>query len=375
MEASSASTSRKALKINLDESIYGTFAEIGAGQEVARHFFQAGKASATVAKTISAYDMTFSDAIYGKDTRYVCESRLKKMLDHEYSLLIERLDATRGEKTRFFAFANTVTTSSRGRGHTDSHGWLGLRFQMKPRGPIQEIILHVRLWDRFRLRQQEALGRLGVNLIWSAFNFTTAEEFIQRIQDNIEGQRVEVDLLRFNGEGFKQVDQRLSALELVRQGLTEVVVFDPQGHVQLASELLYQRPCLIFRGTFRPVTNTNLEILEKSKEQFINCGVDPKRMRALFELTMHSLTDEGKLNKQDFLDRVDTLTALGHPVMVSNFFLFYQLKTYLRTCTKDQIALVMGASHLEKLFDEIYYQNLGGGILEGFARLFDDQTA
>lgn len=374
MEKIDVSTARKALKINLDESIYGTFAEIGAGQEVARHFFQAGKASATIAKTISAYDMTFSDAIYGKDSRYVCESRLNKMLDHEFSLLVERLNEKRGEKTRFFAFANTVTTGSRSRGETQSHGWLGVRFQSRPHGPANDVVLHVRLWDDYRLGQQEAIGKVGVNLIYNAFNFSTPEMFISTLLDNIEKERVEVDLLRFSGEAFKDIDNRLSSLELVRQGLTEAIVFNPSGKLELAGELLYDRPCLVFRGAFRPITNTNLEIFEKGTAQFVADGADKSRLKALFEITMNSLIEEGELDKKDFLDRVDTLCALGFPVMVSNFSLFYQLKTFLRTCTKDRIALVMGASHLEKLMDENYYASLKGGTLEAFARLFDEKT-
>lgn len=374
MEANEESTSRKALSINLDDGIYGTFAEIGAGQEVARHFFQAGRASHTIAKTISAYDMTFSDAIYGRDERYVCESRLLKMLDHEYSLLKERLENQRGSTTRFFAFANTVTTSSRKKGETQSHGWLGIRFQLRPGGPANDIILHVRLWDAYRLQQQDALGRLGVNLIYNAFHHNQPEDFIQTIRDNIEDQRVEIDLLRFSGEDFKHIDNRIACLELVRKRLTEAVVFDNKGRVQLTSELLYSKPCLVLRGTFRPVTNTNLEILEKGVKQFVADGANPSTTQVLFEMTMNSLLEEGKLDKQDFLDRVDTLTALGHPVMVSNFFLFYQLKSYLRTCTKDRIALVIGASHLEKLMDEKHYQEVKGGILEAFSRLFDKQT-
>ncbi len=374
MELQDHSTSRKALLINLNDEIYGTFAEIGAGQEVARHFFQAGRASHTIAKTISAYDMTFSDAIYGRAERYVCEARLLKMLDHEYSLLKERLAGQRGATTKFFAFANTVTTTSRSRGDTQSHGWLGIRFQTRPGGPHNDVILHVRLWDQFRLQQQEALGRLGVNLIYNAFHQKSAEDFIKTIQENIEDQRVEIDLLRFSGEDFKHIDNRLASLELVRQGQTEAIIFDSNGQVQLAGELLYSRPCLVLRGTFRPVTNTNLEILQKGTEQFIADGANKEKMKVLFEMTMSSIMNEGRLDKEDFLNRVDTLTALGHPVMVSNFSLFYQLKTYLRTCTQDRIALVIGASHLEKLLDEKYYADIKGGILEAFSRLFDKNT-
>lgn len=367
------SINQKALRINLDDSLYGTFAEIGAGQEVARHFFQAGRASHTVAKTISAYDMTFSDAIYGKDERYVCQARIEKMLDHEFGLLEERLAKTRGASTRFFAFADTVATGSHARGEARSHGWLGVRFQTEPLGPTSELIVHVRLWDQFRLSQQESLGRVGVNLIHAAFyRRASTQELASALLDHVGSERVEIDLIQINGPAFAHLDQRLLNLELVVQGHTEAVLFDPKGEVQLLSELIFGKSCLVLRGSFRPLTNTNKLLLDQGLAEFKKQS--SSEVQPLLEMTMNSLTAEGELDQQDFLDRVDMMSSLGLPVLVSKFFLFYQLKSYLRNGTKEKIALVIGASHLEKLFDEKYYKELRGGILEAFSRTFDSQS-
>lgn len=377
MLARDYSPTKKALQINLDDSIYGTFAEIGAGQEVARHFFQAGRASHTIAKSISAYDMTFSDEIYGKAARYVCEERLDRMLDHEFSLLQERLTAQRGAHTRFFAFANTVATASGEDGSSKSHGWMGLRFQLRPGGPFNDIILHVKLWDRFRLAQQEALGVLGVNLLHMAFfPPETLAERITFLIDSLSTRRVEVNMMRFRGPDLQHLDNRLASLELVKQGLTEAVLFDARSEVQHVGDALFRQALLVQRGTYRPITSNQLEVAGKVKAQFkahpLLQGAEP---RLLFEITMASLTgDAGEVDDEDFLHRVDTLTALGQDVLVSNFRLFYQMKSFLRQYTDRAIGVVVGARLLPRMFDEKFYKSLPGGILEGMSRLFDDQT-
>lgn len=378
MELRDYSPGKKALQINLDDTIYGTFAEIGAGQEVARHFFQAGRASHTIAKTISAYDMTFSDAIYGKASRYVCEDRIVSMLDYEFNLLQERLRAQRGEKTRFFAFADTVATASGDDGASKSHGWMGIRFQVKPGGAFNDIILHVKLWDRFRLQQQEALGILGVNLIHMAFfPPEKAEDRIAMLIEALNTKRVEVNMIRFRGPDLQHLDNRLLSLELVKTHLTEAVLFDAHSDVQHVGDALFRQPVLVQRGTYRPITLSNLEISKKVTEQFkkhplLKGENDPK---VIFEITMNSLAmDAGHVDDEDFLHRVDTLTALGQQVMVSNFRLFYQMKSFLRQYTDRAIGIVVGASLLPKMFDEQFYTTLPGGILEGMSRLFDDKT-
>lgn len=368
---------RKAQRINNDPSIYGTFAEIGAGQEVARHFFQAGRASETIAKTISAYDMTFSDEIYGKESRYVCEPRLMKMLDHEYQLLEERLRAKRGSTTRFFAFADTVSTNNQEDSRVKSHGWLGVRFQTKPDGPHNDIILHVKLWDRFRLQQQEALGQLGVNLIHMAFfPAETPEGRIASLIDSLNTQRIEVNMIRFTGPDVQHLDNRLMSLELVKQHLTEAVLFGAKSEVLHAGDALFRQPLLVQRGTYRPVTNSDIDVLKKVKNQFASHPLlKDAGPRTLLEITMNSLTGkEGQVNNEDFLHRVDTLSALGFEVLVSNFKYFYQMKFFLRQCTDQAIGIVVGAPLLEKLFDESFYKDLPGGILDGMGRLFDERT-
>lgn len=371
------SPSDRALQINLDDSIYGTFAEIGAGQEVARQFFQAGRASNTIAKSISAYDMTFSDEIYGKESRYVCESRLMKMLDHEYSLLQERLRTKRGNSTRFFAFADTVATAPADDGLSKSHGWMGIRFQATTGGSYNDIIIHVKLWDRFRLQQQEALGILGVNLVHMAFfPPDSPEERIAALLYDLNTRRIEVNMIRCSGPDLNHLDNRLLSLELVKQHLTEAVLFGAKSEVLHAADALYGKPVLVQRGAFRPVTNVNLEISAKTLAQFKkmpeNLGKDP---RVLFEITMNSLSnDGGQVNDEDFLHRVDTLAALGQEVLVSSFKLFYQMKSYLRFCTNEMIGIVVGASTLPKMLDEQFYKELPGGMLEGMSRLFDEKT-
>ncbi len=365
----------RALEINLNPQIYGTFAEIGAGQEVARFFFQAGKASQTIAKTISAYDMIYSDEIYGKEStgRYVCESRLNKMLDKEFNLMHRRLDATRGANTCFFAFANTVATGDGKKRQT--HGWMGVRFQTRPGGPANDIIVHVRLLDKFRLLQQEILGVLGVNLVYTAFTSVhNTETILDSLVANIKEGQVAIDLIRFSGPDLKHVNNHLMNLELVRKGLADAVMFGPKQEIMTISDELFQKSAVIQRGTYRPVTTTHLDVLEKGIQQFKKDFPDEKKTMVMFELTMQNLMQDGHLQEKDFLDRVTSLCSLGYNVLVSNFFLFYQLKRFLRAYTQKPMVLIMGASHLERLFDEKHYQDLEGGLLEGLGKLTDDKT-
>lgn len=370
----------KALRINHDISRYGAFAEIGAGQEVARHFFQAGKASQTIAKTISAYDMIVSDDIYGREAngRYVCESRLYKMLGHEYQLLTERLTATRGEKSRFFSFANTVATASSS-SNKQSHGWMGVRFQKEPGAEASEIIVHVRMLDRHRLQQQESLGILGVNLIYCAFYHSEKpEDFISHLVENLKEGQIVIDVIKFNGSDLKNFDNRLMNLELVRRGLAEAILFSPQNEILNVSDAVYGKALLIQRGTFRPVTTTHIDVFQKGLVQIRQdlMATEGKDIPVLpiMELTMHNLTSDGHVNEKDFLARVETLTSLGFNVLISNFFLFYNLKRFIRRYNSHFMALVVGASHLEKLFTENHYANLEGGLLEGLGKLLEQKT-
>jgi len=374
MDASSnlLTTNRKALTINLDDSKYGTFAEIGAGQEVARVFFQAGGAAGTIAKSMSAYDMTFSDAIYGKAPRYVSQERLETMLDHEYSLLIERLCEKRGESTKFFVFADTVAAKSF-KGGNDCHGWMGIRFQAAPgETSHSEVVLHVRMWDKDNLRQQEAIGIVGTNLIYAAFYLRDdMDKFIASLADNIGSDRIEVDMLKFSGPAFASVDNRLMSLHLVRHGLTNAVMFGPGGEVLQPSEVLYKKAILVERGSFRPVTHVNVDMLNCACAQFMQePAVKGKEILVLMEITMNNLLASGGLDSDDFLSRVDLLGDIGYTVLISNYSEYYRLTTYFRRYTKEMVGVAMSINNLLEIFNEKYYEHLEGGILESFGRLF-----
>ncbi|MBL9194494.1 MAG: TonB-dependent receptor [Opitutaceae bacterium] len=364
-------TSRKALTVNLDEPKYGTFAEIGAGQEVARHFFQAGAAAGTIAKSISAYDMTFSDAIYGKAPRYVSKERLVLMLDHEFNLLRERLAAQRGDRTTFFAYADTVAAKSF-KGNNECHGWMGIRLQTEPNGEPSQILMHVRMWDKENVLQQQALGIVGVNLIYGAFYYRDdLKKLIQSLSDNVGGDRIEVDMLKFSGPAFKNVDNRLTSLHLVQFGLTNAVMFGPGGEVLQPSEVLYKKAILVERGSFRPVTHVNVDMLNCACAQFVQEPlVKGKDTVVLMEITMNNLLAGGDLDAQDFLSRVDLLGDIGLNVLISNYSEYYRLTSYFRRYTKEMIGVPMGINNLLEVFNEKYYEHLEGGILEAFGRLF-----
>ena len=366
-----ASVQQKALRINLDATRYGTFAEIGAGQEVARCFFRAGGASGTVAKTISAYDMAVSDAIYGPADRYVSRQRLRSMLEHEYALLLERLDKTRGDKTTFFAFANTVATSSF-KSHNEGHGWMGIRFQAEPRAQPSENLIHVRKLDNEAERQQEVLGVLGVNLIHGTFySHQDPEALIRSLLDGLTWEHVEVDMIRFSGPAFAGVDNRLMALQLVKQGHTEAAMFTADGETVQWAEVLYKKPVLVQRGSFRPMTNPMLDMLERAQEQFVREeSLGGETPIVLLEMTLRQLQVGNDINHRDFLDRVDMLSALGRPVLISNFLRYHRLVTYLSRYTQRPIGLPLGVVRLRDVFDEKFYTDVPGGLMESLGQLF-----
>ena len=371
MENGAPSTHDKALRINIDAARYGTFAEIGAGQEVARWFFQVGGAAGTVAKTISAYDMNVSDAVYGSAKRYVSRQRLQAMLDHEWSLLLERLDTSRGAKTRFFVFADTVAARSWSRTE-EGQGWLGIRFQTESHGMPAQIIIHARMWDLENARQQEALGMLGVNLIHAAFyNNGKPETLIGSLMDGLTRDRMEVDMIKFSGQGFETLDNRLLSLQLVQQRLTNAALFAPDGEVVEPAELLHGMPVLIERGSFRPVTRVTLDLLDQAHARMrAEPGTGGREPVALMEMTLRNLMalDE-QVDYADFLARMDTLRELGRTVMISNYSRFHNVTTYLRRYTRDMIGMVLGVPTLAQIFQEKHYADLDGGILEALGRL------
>ena len=364
-------THQKALQINLDSTKYGVFAEIGAGQEVARWFFRVGGASGTIAKTISAYDMKVSDAIYGVADRYVSQRRLESMLSYEYDLLVERLAETRGEATKFFVFADTVAAKSYTR-KDETHGWMGIRFQTEPGSDPSEILIHLKMWDRENIQQQEALGILGVNLVHSAlYLYEDASAILRALLDSLSIERIEVDMVRFSGPAFARVDNRLLALELVELGLTNAAMFLPSGSIVDPADVLYKKCVLVERGSFRPVTKVTVDMLRFARAQFIQePSVEGQSIMIIMEMTLKNLSHEGKIDHQDFLDRVDLLGTMGHPVMISNYGEFHRLAAHLFRFTKLPIGLVMGIPTLRELLNEKYYSDLAGGILESFGRMF-----
>jgi hypothetical protein len=363
-------TNKKAFQINLDRKRYGTFAEIGAGQEVARRFFQVGGASNTIAKTMSAYDMQFSDAIYGASDRYVSRARLHTMLDHEYDLLIERLDQKMGDKRTFFVFADTVAARSF-KQHNESHGWLGMRFQSETRGVPSEIIIHVRMLDEANVDQQEALGVMGVNLIYGAFYYHQPEKLIASLHENLPPERIQVDMIKFSGPAYAGVDNRLMSLQLVSQGLTDAVMFTADGESVQPAEILHKKAIIIERGSFRPVTYATNDMLEGARKIYLSQPeAKEEDLVVLMEMTLENLLAEGQLDHADFLARVDILGTLGRTVLISKFGEYYRLAGYLSRYTNRMVALVMGVPSLHEIFEEKYYINLEGGILEALGRMF-----
>lgn len=369
-EVKKLTTQEKALRINLSKAIYGSFAEIGAGQEVAANFFKVGGASGTIAKTMSAYDMKFSDAIYGQGDRYVCEDRLIRMLNHEYVLLPERLPH-RIQDTRFFAFADTVEVLNFERTN-QGHGWIGLRFQKKPEGPSNDCIIHVKMHDTDPLQQQLSLGIVGVNLLYACVFMHDLEKMIVSLLDGLTTKRIEIDMFRLNGPDFTHVDNRLMALKLVKNHLTKAAMFGPDGNVMQPSEALYKKNVLVLRGRFRPVTHVNADMLLTSRRKFRNePDVDRAKMVVITELTLNDLSPDGKIDERDFLHRVDIICSLGQNVMISNYFEYYRLVDYLSKITKGKkIGLILGIYALQKIFEEKTYENIRGGILECFSSLF-----
>lgn len=370
------SSSYKALQVNLESTMYGTFAEIGAGQEVARFFFQAGGASQTIAKSISAYDMTFSDSIYGKEEtkRYVCQSRLKKMLDYEYKLLVERLAETRGTTTRFFVLADTVATKSHF-SNSDGHGWMGIMFQDKVKGDVHEMHVHLRLLDNTPLAQQEALGIFGVNLVHAAsFSFEKTEHLLEALMDNLGAGRVELNMIYLEGPHYAEVDLRLLNLELVKRGLTNAVLFNEDGQVVLATDELYKKIIQVVRGSYRPPTLVNVDMINAGRQKF---AADLKKkveeITTICEITINNLGAAASTNTHDFLARVDLLAALKQKVLISNFPQYYKLVDYFTDLKARNIALILGGYNFKQIFDAQYHKE-SGGVFAALGALFKENV-
>lgn len=371
-------TRAKALHLNLDERKYGTIVEIGAGQEVARQFFRAGAAAGTIAKTMSAYDMQFSNAIYGADPkgRYVSRSRLFAMLEREFAQVVERVKDTRPKSSTFFAYAATVATKSFNR-NNECHAWCGIRVQLYPDAAPSDIIVHVRMLDREANEQQEALGILGVNLIYGAYYlFEDPRKIIDSLTDNLGKDRLEIDSIEFFGPYFDEEDNRRLNLHLIRSWKARAIMFNPDGQVRVPAELLYKKNILVTRGSFKPFTKINLDMMEQGMREFSQLpGVNADNTLMLAEITMNQLIgDNENMVDRDFVERVDQLSAMGYHVMISDYVRYFRLRAYLRQFTQKQIGMVMGMDNLRRLFEEDFYRGVEGGILEGLGKLFPDNT-
>lgn len=373
MEREILSIKNKALSINLNPKFYGTLAEIGGGQEVARAFFQAGGASGTIAKSISAYDKTFSNFIYNKKKpgRYVSEERLLLMLQKEYSDLLTTLDDKTGNETCFFAFANTVVTLNY---HKDNqgHGWLGMRFQLNPRKEPNQVVIHVNLLENDSLLQQYTLGYLGVNLIYACIHFHDRPNvFLQSLMDNLDRDRIEINMVRMSGPDMAYVDNRLLGVQLVKNEMTSATMFDSKGNVQQPDDMLYKKNVLAFRGNFRPITNVGFDLLQTSYDLFKRDeDFSPDTTISLCEITLRNLMQEGSMDERDFLDRVNLLNQLGQNVMISNFREYYKLVSYFSKFKIKKLRIVIGIPTFINVWNKTFYEDLKGGILEAFGKLF-----
>lgn len=375
---STRSTLEKALRLNLDLNKYGTIAEIGAGQEVARQFFKAGGAAGTIAKTISAYDMKFSDAIYGvqDDGRYVSQSRVKAMLEKEFDLVINRVGTSRTKTSRYFAYGTTIAAKSYNRDN-ECHAWCGVRVQMYPNAVPSEIVVHVRMRDNDADRQQSSMGIFGVNLIYAAYYyFEDPKTMIDSLTDNLEQNRIEIDSIEFSGPYFEELDNRAINLHLIRSWKTRAIMFKPDGAVITPAEMLYKKNVLTIRGTFRPITRLNVDMIEQGLKSFTTMdGVDSENSIALAEISLNDMRgNDLKVSEEDLIERVSLLNSLGYSVMVTDYTRYFSLRAYFRQFTKMQIGIVVGIVNIREIFDESSYRGVEGGILEGFGKLFPDNT-
>jgi hypothetical protein len=368
----SLDTNAKALRINLDPTAYGAFAEIGGGQEASRWFFRVGGAAGTVAKTMSAYDMAVSDAIYGSGERYVSRERLRSMLAHEYDLLLQRLGATRGEKTAFFAFADTVATRSF-KGGNECHGWMGLRFQHAPGAPPSDILLHAALQDPTADQQQQTLGVLGVNLIFGAcYLLKNLDGFLKSLLDGLSLRNVEIDVVDCRGPAFgTATDQRELATRMLAHGLTPAVVFDEKGMMEQPSTVFRKRAVILHRCSMKR-ENPELERMLKGsvallESEGIKTEREPLRM---LELCVPESPAEPDAAGRAPTAAIDRVFRPGHASMLTRFPETYRVSMYIRRSSNDPIRFVLGLDAVVTVLrDSFYAGRLEGGLLEGLGRL------
>ena len=361
-------TARKALEVNLDRTRYGTIAEIGAGQEVARWFFHVGGAAGTVAKSISAYDMTVSDSLYGPSPRYVSEARLRQMLDREYAALLDSLGPTRGTATAFFAFADTVATRSYTR-KEDGAGWVGSRFQHVPGAEPSQILLHVRLLDPEAALQQEAIGLLGTNLIYAtSFLHQDIEAFVASLGDHVPRERVEVDFVSVSGPVFAGADDRDLTLRLLQRRLTRAVMFSTDGRPVEPSAALYKRALYVVPGESGAVRASDLDMLAAAVDQLGNA--DERSVSLAGIAVAPGEAGDAAAGAAEVLARVDALAAAGLTTLVSDFGELWQLAAFFERFTRVRVVFVASAEALAEAFRDKRFEELDGGVFEALGRLF-----
>ena len=365
-------TNRKALRLNIDTSLYGSFAEIGGGQEVARHFFQAGGASGTIAKTVSAYDKRFSDSFYNKNKhgRHVSEQRLVKMLDYEYKELTSLL-SNESEKTTFFALANTMEVLNYQKTNK-SHGWMGVKYQLTPNSKPNLVIIHIKLLENDALLQQSTIGVLGVNLLFACkFYHDSPTNFLKSLTDNVSIDRFRITMMRMSGPDLDYIDNKLLAVQLVKNKMTRSIMFDKHGNVHQPSDMLYKKNVLAFRGSFMPVTYIAKDILNKSMALFaLDEDYELENTLSFCELSLNNILSKGKVDEQDFLNRVDMLVSIGQNVMISDLPEYYKLVDFFSQFKMKKLRIVMGIPTFEKVLNKKYYTALRGGVLEAVGKMF-----
>jgi len=356
-------TKRKALRINLAQDIYGTFAEIGAGQEVARNFFNAGAASGTIAKTISAYDMTFSDSIYGVEEsgRYVSRSRLLKMLDHEYALTSQRLTGEKYANRRLFAFANTVAALNFNKTN-DPHGWIGIRFQHEIGSAPSDLIFHVNLLDSDNMLQQEVLGILGVNLVFAAYYYhRDVQTMIESLSDNLSPGAVEIDMVKVDGPAFEQVNERLINLYLIAKGFSKAAIFNPKGEVYQSKDFLYKKNIMILRTKYRQKSNPNFDLFNLAVAEFkrhIGISGDDNlvvMIEVLMNAAMHEDPDISAEDLDYFAKRAEYLCATGNHIIVTNFRRSNHLAEFLAEFKPQNVGISTNIANLKNIFNSDNY--------------------
>ena len=371
----SLSTKEKSVHINIDSNYYGTIAEIGGGQETARHLFQAGGASNTIAKSISAYDKLFSDHFYnhGAPARYVAEDRLRKMVNYEYDELITILDKKNPQK--FFAFANTVEILNFNKTNL-GNGWLGIAVEGSDRYRPNMFFIHVKLHENDTLLQQYSLGALGINLIYGGlFESEDPRKILLSLLDNLDTSRVEVDYAYVEGPDMEWIDNRLLNLMLVSHNMTPAIMFDNKGRIQQPSDMLYRKNVLLMRGYFRPINNLGVEFIEDSMEIFMRDeDYTPDNTIGFCEISLNYLMQGEQLDEKDFLHRVDLLNLVGQSVMISRFKRYFELVQYFRQFKLIKLRMVLGLPTFEKIFDSSYYPDLRGGLLEALGAMFQDNV-